>query len=154
MSNVIQLKPNCTTHELNNPADGDLVLIPKGWYESTLTNWKTGYLFGAPKVVMMFTITDAGEHFGKVIPKYYNVKRLLKKQGIKGKFVAKPRGDLLKDWYSLYPDSPILRTDKIPMTKMQREPVMIQVDTVMKDYQQNEYAHQMRYSTVRSLKRT
>ena len=152
MKNIIlELYPNCTTYDKNNNIlDGDLPLIKSGKYEAVFKTWFTGTLFKQPKVVLIFTITS-GEYFGIDIPKYYNVKRLKNKAGNRGKFIAKPRGDLLKDFYKLLPVHPKVRFDQVPITKLGNQPIEITVGEVTKDYLQNKYADQMKYSLVREV---
>ncbi len=151
MKNILKLRPDCITYEnKNNILDGDLPLLPNGKYEAVFTTWFTGTLFKQPKVVLIYTITS-GEFFGVEIPKYYNVKRLKSKAGNRGKFIAKPRGDLLKDFYKLLPTHPKVRFDQVPITKLGKQPIEITVGTVTKDYLQNKYADQMKYSLVREV---
>ncbi len=151
-SNVIPLHSDldCTTYDTNNIQNGDLPLIPKGKYEAVMKTWFTGTLFKQPKVVLIYTITE-GEYFGIDIAKYYNVKKLKGKARNKGKFIVKPRGDFLKDFYKLLPLHPKVRFDQIPITKLQQQPIEITVGFVLKDYKQQLYPEQMKYSLVREV---
>lgn len=150
-SNIINLHGYSTTEELSsNIQGGELPLIPCGKYEAVMKTWFTGTLFKQPKVVLIYTITDR-EYLGVDIPKYYNVKRLKSKAGKKGKFIAKPRGDFLKDFYKLLPNMPRIRPDQIPITKLQQQPIEVTVGKVTKDYKQQEYAKQLQYSLVREV---
>jgi hypothetical protein len=152
-SNIYQIKTDCTTYDENhNINHGDLPLIPSRKYEAVMKTWFTGTLHKAAKVVLVFTITS-GEYFGVDIPKYYNVKKLKTKAGKRGKFIAKPRGDFLKDFYKVLPDHPKVRCNEIPITKLQEQPIEITVDTVKKDYKQNDYPEQLYYSVVREVNR-
>jgi len=150
-TNIINLHPYSNTNELNNNIEGgELPLLPSGKYEAVMKTWFTATLFKQTKVILVFTITD-GEYFGIDIPKYYNVKRHKGKAGKKGKFIAKPRGDFLKDFYKLLPLHSKVRYDQIPVTKLQQQPIEIRVGTVTKDYKQQEYAEQLKYSLVREV---
>ncbi|VAW38367.1 hypothetical protein MNBD_GAMMA01-734 [hydrothermal vent metagenome] len=149
-NNILKLNVDCTTYDYNNNIhDGDLPLIPSGKYEAVLNTWFTGTLWKQPKVVMIYTITS-GEYFGVDIPKYYNVKRLKGKAGKKGKFIAKPRGDFLKDFYKLLPLHEKVRVDQIPVNKL-KLPIEIKVSTVTKDHKQKVYAKQLQYSVIREV---
>lgn len=148
-NNIIQLSTDYTTYESNNIQGGDLPLIPKGKYEAVMKTWFTGTLWKQPKVIMIYTITS-GEYFGVDIPKYYNVKRLKNKAGKRGKFIAKPRGDFLKDFYKLLPLHAKVRVDQIPVTKLML-PIEITVGTVTKDHKQQAYAEQLKYSVIREV---
>jgi len=151
INNILKLDVDCTTYDINNNIhDGDLPLIPSGKYEAVFKTWFTGTLFKQAKVVLIFTITS-GEYFGVDIPKYYNVKRLKNKAGKRGKFIAKPRGNLLKDFYKILPVHPKVRFNEVPITKLGKQPIEITVGEVTKDYLQNKYADQMKYSLVREV---
>lgn len=148
---IIKLQRDCTTYEnINNIIDSDLPLIQSGKYDAVFKTWFTGTLFKQAKVVLIYTITS-GEYFGIDIAKYYNVKKLKSKAGNRGKFIAKPRGDLLKDFYKLLPLHPKVRFNEVPITKLGKQPIEITVGTVTKDYLQNMYADQMKYSLVREV---
>jgi hypothetical protein len=80
-------------------------LIPAGSYNAVMVryqgcimpSWKN-----TPKVYVHFKIVDPGEHFGKVLYRAYNVRRLRGKAGTVGQpipncgFVVGRRSDLLK----------------------------------------------------------
>jgi len=139
--NIVEIRPN------TDNAD-DSILIKEGAYEAVLISWETVIMFGKPKVEMYFKIIEFGDHLDKKFSGYYYVKRHKGKPGKKGKFIAKSSGDLLEQWYKVFPESSRLRPDRIPMQKLLNKPVKVKIKTVKLNYKGKPLPKQMYYSKV------
>ncbi|MFC3193604.1 hypothetical protein ACFODZ_05020 [Marinicella sediminis] len=144
IKNVIPFKSNLS-------AIDETHLIKEGVYEATLNTWETTISFGLPRLILYFTITECGEHFGKTFRKFYYVKKLNGKPKIKGKFIAKCSGSFLKHWYKVFPKIKRLRTDRVPMQNLNGIVIKVKVRTVKKDFEGDKLPEQMQYSVVDEL---
>ena len=158
MSNIIKINKtdyttNGQTHlqNIRNIIDGYYPHIPEGTYDCTLANWYTVNICGVPKVILLFSILDYGEHFETIIPRFYAIKRFKGKTGLKGAFVSKARGAFAEDYYTMYPDAPRLRPDRVPMTKLQGKIFTVSVGDVLTNNKQKEHIEKMKYSVVRKI---
>jgi hypothetical protein len=57
-----------------------------------------------PKLVPMFRVISPGEYFGLLIPGYYNVSKLIGKQGRNGRFKAAKRSNFVRDFARIFPN--------------------------------------------------
>jgi hypothetical protein len=130
------------------------VKIPVGDYEATFTHYYTCNIKGTDKVVFLFTIVDFGDYHNVIIPRFYAVKRLIGKKGLKGRFIPKcsPNAAFIKDYYAMYPTAPRLRPDRVPMSKLQSSPYINTVGDVGKNDKQIDHIEQIKYSVVREVK--
>lgn len=150
MSNVVELKwsnvPNGAKFEYNG-----WERVPAGKYEASFLTWTTFRMGGMSRVIWLFSITDMGKYFNKVLPMGFNAK-LKKRTGLRGHFKAPPRGKLLKTYYKLRPHDPQLkRLDRVPLTKLEKAVYKITVVDVTQDYRQQPLPEQMIYSKVENV---
>ena len=132
----------------------DSPLIPEGKYEMAYVDHSTWTFFGRqPKVVIRFNVIDPGDYFGAIIPAYYNVQRTIGKRGRNGKFQASKRSNLVRDFYRVFPKEPLVRLDRLPLTKLSSTPVTGTVHTVTRDFNQRDLPEVVRYSIVKSIDR-
>lgn len=147
MSNVVEFKKSHLTESIKYDYNG-WERVPAGKYEASFLTWTTFRMGGISRVIWLFSITDMGKYFNKVLPMGFNAK-LNKKTGLRGHFKAPARGKLLKTYFKLRPDDPKLkRLDRVPLTKLEKAVYKITVVDVIKDYQQQPLPEQMIYSKV------
>lgn len=143
-SNVTQLPTIPAATEL-------LPFVPAGVYSLVYIAHETHKFFNRScKAVFWFRITDYGEHFGKVIPRYYNVKRLVGKPGRSGQFVPGRSSDFLREFCRVS-TARIVRLDRLPLTDFQRVQIRARVRVVSQDAKQRELPDALRYSVVDEL---
>lgn len=122
-SNVTQLPTIPAATEL-------LPLIPAGVYSVAFVAYETHKFFSRSlKAIFWFRIVDYGEHFGKVIPRYDNVKRLVGKPGRNGQFVPGRSSDFLRE-YCRISTGRITRLDRLPLTDFQKALIRVRVRVV------------------------
>lgn len=144
MTNVLEFKrPNLPKFYYD-----DWELVPKGQYEATFMTWSTFQFRTATKIVLVFSITELGQYFEKVVPMFFNVRKHKGKIGERGKFIAPARGDLIKVFYRLNPEHPKIRPDRVPLTKLEGSLFKITTDDVTIDSEQKKHPDQMIYSKV------
>ena len=68
--------------------------VPPKNYAVQMKSFRTAVMFGgkARKLVMEFVIVEPGEYFGKEIPKYCNVTRIIGRPQQGGRFKVSPTG--------------------------------------------------------------
>lgn len=125
-------------------------LIPPGTYDLKFTGHETALMFNrAPKLILWFSVIDFGDQFGTAVPRFYNVKCLLGKPGRGGRFRAKARGDLILDYYALFP--PPKRLDRVSFDPWRTSIIRGVVDTVSVTSNQRSLPEALRYSVVRTF---
>ena len=130
----------------------DSPLIPEGKYELAFVDYSTWIFLGKqPKAVIRFRIVDPGEYFGLIIPAYYNVERIIGKRGRNGRFKSTKRSNLVRDYYRVFPKDPLMRLDRIPLSKLKTIIVIGTVKTVTQDLNQREIPGVVQYSVVKSI---
>ncbi|TNC82774.1 MAG: hypothetical protein C9356_02580 [Oleiphilus sp.] len=131
--------------------DGDeLPLLPPGEYEVGFDCYETRFLHRGHKLVLWFKVATMGEHFGKRLPRYYNISRMLGKAGKNGKFRAGRKSDFVREFYSVIPKQ-IGRLDRIPMTALNNVLVRAKVKTVTNGYDQRPIPEPLQYSVIEEL---
>lgn len=92
--------------------------IDPGTFDVMLSEFYTAMMFQgkAPKLICVFTIVEQGPCFGKQLPRFYNVSRIIGKEGKGGRFKASATGDFAREFYTLFQASDV-RLDRIPMSK-------------------------------------
>jgi len=128
-------KPSATDGEIEDaPA-----LVPPGEYQVRLRNWWTGMLFGgkAAKLVLNLEIVEFGEHLGKRLQRWYNVRRLVGKPGPNGGFKAGWSSDLVREYATLISLAPNQRNDRIALSRYKPLVLVADVVTVEEDAKQN-----------------
>ncbi len=129
----------------------DSPLIPEGKYEMSYVGHSTWLFMGRqPKVVISFSIVDPG-YVGIILPAYYNAKHTIGKRGRNGQFKAAKKGNLLRDFYSIFPNEPVTRLDRLPLTKLKNSLVQGTVATVKTGFDQREIPKPIQYSVVRKI---
>jgi hypothetical protein len=132
----------------------DSPLIPEGKYEMAYASHHTWIFMGRqPKVVIRFCVIDPGEYFGVIIPAYYNVQRTIGKRQRNGRFKASKRSNLVRDFYRVFPKEPLVRLDRLPLTKLNTTTVIATVHTVTRDFTQRDLPEVIQYSIVKSIDR-
>lgn len=133
--------------------EGELpALIPPGEYQLALAYWTTYKLFGrAPKLALWFRVVDPGQSFGVLVPRHYNVSRLIGTAGKSGRFKAPATGDLVRDYARILalPN----RFDRFDLQSLKSRIVVAKVDTVTTTNRQQALAPACHYSVVRELVR-
>ena len=134
------------------PVFGDknefLHLVPDGKYNVVYVGHQTHRFFnGAPKVVFWFRIVDMGEHFGKLVPRYYNVKRFKGKKGRNGGFVPGRSSDFIRDYYRVV-SAPVARLDRLPLGRLKNIIIQVTTRTVKNDGDQQALPDVLMYSVV------
>lgn len=125
--------------------------IPDGEYCFKLRRHITGIMFGSPRLVLEFSIIDMGEYHGTVLKKYYNVRKLIGKAGKKGRFLAKPTGDLLIELCTLFPQWKITRLDRVPLDGLYNSIIKGKTRTVTNNNQRKKLPGQLKYSVIEKL---
>ena len=135
-------------------SDSDLpVRIPEGEYQLKLLQHQTSIMYGTPKLKLVFSIINFGEYQGLEIEGFYNVMKLISKQGLKGKMKHKARGDFMIEYCSLLPDQKVTRLDKIPLDPLYKNIIIGKVVDVKVNSQQKKLPEQLVYSKVSQMLR-
>lgn len=104
--------------------------VRPGFHTVMLDSFQTALMFQgkAPKLICYFTIVSTGD-FGKRVPRFYNVKRIIGNPSKGGRFQAAATGDLAREFYSLtgYGGN---RLDRLPMTLMNGLTIQAEIETV------------------------
>ena len=129
---------------------GFIAHVPPGTYTVSCIRHETAKLFRTPKLVIWFRIVDMGPHFGKAIPRYYNIKRAIGKLGKHGGFQAGRSSDFVREYAAIFPDR-ITRLDRIAMQPFQTALIRAAVRTVTRDRSQRELATTLHYSVIERL---
>ncbi|KGM55374.1 hypothetical protein N799_07285 [Lysobacter arseniciresistens ZS79] len=100
---------------------------------------------------MWFKVADQGEHFGAMVPRYYNVISLRGKPGRGGQFKAAAGGDLARDYARLL--ALPHRFDRFDLQQLRKRVIVGRVGTVLTGARQEVLAPASQYSVVRELVR-
>ena len=107
-------------------------------------------MFGrAKKLGLIFRITDFGDHFGKEVLRWYNIRRFIGPTGKHGRFQAMKGSDFITDYVRLV--GMPTRTDRASLTKYERILIKAQIVTVNSNSTQGEILEPLQYSVVRQL---
>jgi len=125
--------------------------IPPGEYAVQMKRFKTAMMFGgkAPKLVIDFVIVEQGEYFGLVLPKYYNVKRLIGRPQEGGRFKVGATGDFARDYFRLFYVGD-RRLDRLPMSLWEGVTLLAKVSTV-KRARDGDIPEALQYSKIERL---
>lgn len=127
-------------------------LLPERDYQLRLDHWRTSKLFGrANKLALWFKVMDYGDTFETLVPRYYNVARLVGKPGRGGRFKASAGGDLVRDYARLL--ALPYRFDRLNLSALKDYIIVGQVGTVAFTAKQEALAPACQYSVVRKLHR-
>jgi hypothetical protein len=136
--------PNFCTLDEERPA-----LLPPGDYRLRFSHFETKVIFKKPKLFVWFTIATFGEHFGKRVPRYYGLRKLMDRAGKNRRFAVGWKSDFLREYTMLFglPS----RLDRIAMTHFERGEIIGRIRTVTSGSQQREIPTELRYSVVDAL---
>ena len=130
--------------------EGTRVFVPPGTYNVAFVSWWTGLMFGkAKKLGLIFKITDFGEHFGKQVMRWYNIRRFIGHTGKHGRFQAMKGSDFIRDYVRLF--GMPTRTDRASLTKYERILIKAQIVTVNLNSSQSDILEPLQYSVIRQL---
>lgn len=126
-------------------------LIPDGEYLVGFDFYRTDHMFrGAPKLEFWFVII--GEDFqGLRLPKWYNATKCQKNRK-HGNFTVAKRGNFLMDYARLFHRA-IKRRDRVSMSCFEKHYYLVETETVTKNFQQENYPKQLRYSKIKTIKK-
>lgn len=128
------------------------VLLPPGLYDVGFNRYWTWRIFGrGPKLTLEFRILTMGEHFEKKILAHYNVKKLIDRPSVNGRFKVGFSSDFLREFSTLF-GAPT-RFDRIPMSNFEKHIFVAKVRTVSKGSGQKAIPEGMYYSTIDELVR-
>lgn len=124
--------------------------ISPGQYAVQMKTFKTARMFGkAPKLIIDFVIVKPGDHYGLVLPKYYNVKRLIGRPQEGGRFQVSAKGDFARDYFELMQRGD-RRLDRLPMSVMEGVTFLAKVSTV-KRARDRDIPEALQYSKIERL---
>jgi hypothetical protein len=128
-------------------------LIEPGKYDLVLVDYETCLMFGkAQKLKMNFRVVTLGEHNGLVIPRYYNIKRIIGKPAKSGSFQIARGSDFLLEFMTLFEHlGQPKRLDRLPMTNFSKHIIVGKVRTVERNYSQRKLPGSLQYSVVEEL---
>lgn len=133
------------------PVDELIPHVEDGVYTLTYVCHSTGtYFRNALKVAFWFRVVDPGQHFGKMIPRYYNVKRFKGKKGLNGAFVPGRSSDFIREYCTLF-TNPINRLDRLPMTPFLNVLIKGKTRTVTRSGNQKNLPESLYYSVIDEL---
>ena len=124
--------------------------IPPGEYAVQMKTFKTAMMFGkASKLIIDFVIVEQCDYFGLVLPKYYNVKRLIGRPQEGGRFKVGATGDFARDYFRLLQVGH-RRLDRLPMSVMEGVTFLAKVSTV-KRARDGDIPEALQYSKIERL---
>lgn len=128
--------------------------IRPGLYDFVFASYQTALMFKgrAPKLIINFKIADpTNEAFESVLPRYYNVRKLIGPAGKGGRFQASPKGDFAREFFRLFPGDG-RRLDRIPMSKFKGAMIEGRVKTV-DEVNGDAIPGQLQYSVIAELRK-
>ncbi len=126
-------------------------LVRPGLHEVMLDNFQTALMFQgkAPKLIMNFAIVSHGEDFGKRVPRYYNVAKIIGKPQREGQFKVSKKGDFLREYLTLFQYAGS-RLDRLPMSRFNGVTIKAEIKTV-KHSRGKDIPEPLQYSKVARL---
>lgn len=124
-------------------AADEIVRLPAGRYLATYAGHVVIPLFGRQKLRVDFRLVR--EHAGALVSRWYHLKRNQKHQ--KDRIAAGPKSDLVRDWRTVFGRSPP-RLDRIPLSALDGNVVVVEVRDVEYDQRQRELTGANVYSVV------
>jgi hypothetical protein len=122
-----------------------LVLIPDGIYVGYCLSRETRYVFGGPRLVYDFAISD-GKHVGARVSRFYGVRRLLAGPRQNGAVEVGSKSDLFRDAHRLFTAKG--RKDRLRLGEFIGQNFEIRVRTVSKDSRSRAIPEGALYSIV------
>lgn len=126
-------------------------LVRPGFHEVMLDGFQTALMFQgkASKLILNFTIVSHGSDFGKRVPRYYNVAKILGKPQQGGRFKVSKKGDFLREYLTLFHFDGG-RLDRLPMSRFNGVTIKAEIETV-KHARGKDIPAQLQYSKVSRL---
>lgn len=126
-------------------------LVKQQVYDLAFGYYETVKLFGgrSPKLVLWFRIVTPGEYFDVVLPRYYNVKRVIGTPAKNGDFKVGQNSGFLREYVTLF-HMPH-RADRIPMSVFPKHLYKGKVKTVVRGFNQRKIPKQLQYSVISEL---
>jgi len=126
-------------------------LVRPGFHDVMLDDFRTALMFQgkAPKLILSFAIVSHGDDFGKRIPRYYNVARIIGKPQLGGRFKVSKKGDFLREYLSLFHYDGG-RLDRLPMSRFSGVVIRAEIVTV-KHSRGKEIPGPLQYSKIARL---
>ena len=119
-------------------------LVPDNSYELVYVNHKYVPAFGGNyKLVMTFRIVSQGEHYEKLLKRFYNVHRQNKM------FSAPKNGYLTREMRQLFGNT--LKTRGLPLDRLKENVILGKTRTVESDYRQKKLGEANQYSIIDQL---
>jgi len=142
----------CQKREVFAELDGEpMSLVPPGEYQLRFDYHATAVMFGrAQKLILWFTVITMGPHFGKRLPRFYNVK-LIGRPCKWGRFKASWSGNFVREYMSLF-TAPV-RLDRMSMTRFENHIIVGKVRTVGMGRDQKPIPKALHYSVIEELVR-
>ena len=131
--------------------DGENVLVPEGEYELRYVDYETANYFGDPRVTVHFAIIEPEDYAGLPIDRYYNVKKLTGPPRRFGKYIARRRGDLPREFNRIAGKSE--RLDRISFARFRDKRIIGDVCTVHRDHKKEPLPEEDQYSRIARLVR-
>ena len=124
-------------------------LIKPGRYKLAYIRHETVMLYGkAAKLVVWFRIVTFGPHFETILPRWYNVKYLVGKQGKNGRFKVGHKSDFLREYLNCFEDQFAKkgRLDRIPVSNFKGVILKGEVRTVKRNSSGHNIHNLLKYS--------
>ena len=129
--------------------EGETILVPEGEYELRYVDFETADYFGKPRVVVYFAIIEPDDYAGLPIERFYYVKKLIGPPQRFGKYKAKPRGNLIREFKRIAGRAG--RLDRISFKRFRDLRIIAEVQTVRRDYQRQPLDEDDYYSRIARL---
>lgn len=146
------MKANSDTTDSDGLLIGDKpVCLPPGNYRLRFEDWETvNYFNRQPKVVCRFTVCTEGEWFGAKLDRWYNVKALVGRARVRGRFKVAWGQDLAREYLPLVGTVP--RKDGIALSRL--KPLLLEgvIETVTFDRRQRALHPLLHYSVIRQIR--
>ncbi len=128
-------------------------LIKQGVYELAFVEYRTANMFRgkAPKLIMDFRIVSMGRFFERIVPRYYNVQKVIGKPQRNGRFKCGKKGAFLREYLTLFPNQ-VPRLDRVPMSAFENVIIEGKIETVTHS-SNKEIPKPLQYSRVSELRR-
>ena len=128
-------------------------LVKPGVYQLAFVRYQTAIMFRgmAPKLILLFRIITMGDFFELIVPRYYNVQKVIGKPRLNGQFKCGKKGAFLREYLTLFPHQ-VKRLDRVPMSAFANVIIEGMIRTVSRSANR-EIPKPLRYSCVSELRR-
>jgi hypothetical protein len=127
-------------------------LLPEGiWLEAKVTGHDTAFIFNSPKVIVHFSIVQAGEFFGLKLFRAFRVKRFIGRPGPNGRFTLGARSDLYALLVKLLDVK--LRAEQVSLRALKHMLFRVRTRTVRTNHAQKQTPEVLYYSTIDEIVR-